>query len=279
MTRFKSQREVEEEEELERELADLKLKQEKQEPNSRSKFEAPKTTSIEGSKEDDVDWKTRYAELRRHEQQKEANYKAELAQVKRQLEGIQNGTIKPPKSQSEIQEWKDTYPEFAEVLETWIDKAVSEKTADLRRKNAQSEQEKALMRLKEKHPDCEAVFADKAFHDWMLDQSKTARETIYDSHDVKGAIFVLDKYKAEKGIKKSSGGATESDDDLSAARSVKVRGSTSINDDVSRDWEFSESQIERETSKDPKWWDANEDKIMSAHRRRKILLDLSGGAQ
>jgi hypothetical protein len=265
MTKYKNPRELEEMEEFEREELDRKVIDPVE----------PKETV----KEDTTDWKARYAELRRHQQQEKDRLLNENLTLKRQLEGIQSGTIKPPKSQEEISEWKETYPEFADVLDTWIKEAVAEQTADLRRQNAQSEKEKALLRLKEKHPDCEAIFIDQEFHEWMKEQPKLARDTIYKSFDVKGASFILDRYKAETGKSKKAGGASDDFDDVSAARAVKTRTAPSISEDTSRDYEFSESQIERESERNPKWWDANEEKILSAHRRGKILLDLSGGAR
>jgi len=39
------------------------------------------------------------------------------------------------------------------------------------------------------------------------------------------------------------------------------------------------SQIESESNKNPRWWDANEAKIEEAERKGKILYDLSGGAR
>lgn len=274
MTRFKNPRELEEDAEFERELLDKKLDKE---PEGTV---VNKKEVTEKKDDDEVDWKSRYAELRRHNQQEKDRAEREKAQLLRELEGVRNGSIKPPKSRDEINEWKETYPDFADVLDTWIKEAVNEATVDLKRKAQQSEKEKALMRLKEKHPDCENLFADQKFHDWLADQSQIARDTIYRSFNVKEAIYVLDRYKADNGISKDKGGAdVDNDEDRGTAKPVKVRNKPSVNDELEEGFEFSESQIERETEKDSKWWDANEDKILSAMRRGKIKLDISGGAR
>jgi len=272
MPKYVNQRELEEDAEFERELLDRQVIDE-----SDGEVVTPKTV-VEKPKDEEVDWKSRYAELRRHQQQEKDRLEREKTQLLRELEGIRTGAIKPPKTQEEINEWKETYPEFADVLDAWIKKAVDSATADLRREKAKSEKEKALLRLKEKHPDCESILSDQEFHNWLADQPKLARETIYNSFDVKAASFVIDRYKSELGITKSSDGVRDEDEFRSAAKSVKIKNKPSVNDELEDGFEFSESQIERETQRDPKWWDANEDKIMDAHRRRKIKLDLSGGA-
>lgn len=274
MQRYRNPREIEEDEEFEREILDKKIEEENNGEVVKQKVVVNKND------EEDVDWKKRYSDLRRQQQQERDKYERDKTQLNKELEGIRSGTIKPPKTREEMNEWKETYPDFADVLDTWIKEAISEATADLRREKVQSEKEKALLRLKEKHPDCDSIFSDQKFHDWMADQSQIARDTIYRSFNVKEAIYVLDRYKDDNGISKSRGGATEDEDDSrGASKSVRMKSSPKVNEDLEEGFEFSESQIERETQKDPKWWDANEDKILSAQRRGKIKLDLAGGSR
>lgn len=228
------------------------------------------------SKEEET-WKNRYGDLRRHQMEEAARLKDELAQLRKQMDGVKQGTLRPPKSAAEILEWKTEYPDFADVLDTWIKEEISLSTKDIKRQTDEIKREKALLSLKKKHPDAEDIFKDPGFHEWMEGQTERLKEIIYRSFDVEDASLVLDKYKA--GNKKKSRTRDEDDDSRENARAVKPKNVVRMDDDAGGDYEFSESQIERESAKNPRWWDANEDKIMEAQRKGRVLLDLSGGAR
>lgn len=238
------------------------------------------TPEPEISKEEAV-WKDRYGNLRRHSAEKEASYKAEIEQLRRQASMIQQGQIKPPKSAAEIIEWKETYPDFADVLDTWIKDEVTKATKDLRSTTNEIKKEKAILALEKKHPDANKIFADPEFHDWLQQQSQAEQNYIYKSYDVGNASFVLDKYKAQAKNSRGPGRPRKEDEDdaRAAAKAVKTKTSRVFDEDAGGEWEFSESGIEKACAANPKWWDANEDKVMDAQRRGKILLDLSGGAR
>lgn len=259
MTRYKNQRELDEmvEDQLEQNDAEVV----KEEP-----------------KEKEVDWKTRYSDLRRYQTEKENSYKSQLQTMQRELEGIRNGTLKPPKSREEINEWKENYPEFSEVLESWIAQAVEDKTKDFKRQSLEIKREKALIELTKLVPDAVThLQPNSEFLSWLNDQSTQEYNTIHNSFDYKSAAFIMNKFKAETGKGKKS----EMDDDFDpkvAARSVRTRTQTTPNAD-SDGYLYSESQIEEMSRKDPRWWDANEEKILDAQRRGKVLMDLMGGAR
>jgi hypothetical protein len=86
---------------------------------------------------------------------------------------------------------------------------------------------------------------------------------------------VISKYKAEKN--KSS--KVEDDFDAPAAAKVAKRSAPKDEPTINGDYEFTESQIDRESKRNRKWYEQNEAKIMDAHRRGKVLFDLSGGAR
>lgn len=222
-------------------------------------------------------WKNRYGDLRRLHQEDVARLKAEKDQLMKQMEGVRQGTLKPPKSAAEILQWKKDYPDFAEVLDTWIKEEIKLNTKDIKRQTDEIKKEKALLNLKKKHSDAEVIFSDPAFHSWMENQTARLNEIIYASFDVDDAAVVLDKYKAE--LKKKSRRRDDDDDSRELAKQVKTKNTIRFDDDAGGEYDFSESQIERESAKNPRWWDANEDKIMEAQSKGRILMDLSGGAR
>lgn len=226
--------------------------------------------------EEDEDWKKRYGDLRRHQNERESALKQEVEDLRRQINGIQSGSIKPPKTEAEVAAWLEEYPETAAILDALMEKKIETKTKDLKRQSTEIKKEKALNQLRRVHSDCEEIFNDPKFHEWMKDRSSVERDIIYKSFDVENAAFVLDKYKAANKKTKVVG---DDDDHMDAARPIRSRNKPDIVGDDDAQFLFSESQIERESRKDSKWFDKNYDAIMDALRRGKVKLDISGGAR
>lgn len=227
------------------------------------------------TKDEEV-WKDRYGNLRRHSAEQESRHKAEKAALEKQLQDVAAGKIKPPKTLEEINAFRAEYPEFSEVLDTWIKTEVGVATGGINQELEKAKQEKALLKLKERHSDALEVLESEEFREWLADQSKAEQDYIYKSYDVKSAAFVIDKFKAATGKSKKSG---DSDDKNGAAKAVRVRSDTRVSDGADGKYDYSESQIAREIKSNPGWWDANEDKIMDSQRKNRILMDLSGGAR
>lgn len=228
-------------------------------------------------------WKKRYADLRRHSEQVKAEAKAEADAARSRYEQLAKGQIKPPKSEEDVVEWMGQYPEFAGILETIVSKRVSDGTrdADRRLKELEIKQQEltvqeAVMKLKKRHPDFDELRNSEEFWAWLDVQSARDKAAILEDLDVDNAAFVIDKYKSQK-KKKPQG--EDIDFNKEAAKVVRSgRGTQEISDDFG-DFLYSESQIERESRRNPRWFDANEDKIMDAMAKRKVLMDLSGGAR
>lgn len=251
------------------------LEDEQEEKIEKVLKEEPKTPEEET-------WAQRYANLRRHQQEKENSLQKEIENLNRQIEGIKEGKIRPPKTASELQEWEEEYPDFAQLMDVKIKRAIQESTEDLRTQAVSVKREKAFMLLVKEHPDCGAIFKDAAFHDWMKTRSTLEQKAVFDGFEdlktdaavkerVKNAAFVLEKWKAvAKKKKKPVDGVDDGNTD--AARSVRTRSSVEVNGDMG-DYDFSESQIKRESDA---WYDKNEAKIREAQRKGRILYDISG---
>lgn len=229
-------------------------------------------------------WKKRYADLRRYQSKAEENLKRENEELTKRLELALKGHIKAPKSDEEIEAWMSEYPEFAGILETIVQKRISEATSKTQVKLEQLEQEqkniereKAVIELKKRHSDFEKLVKSSEFHDWLSNQSKKDQDAIYRSLDVDDADFVIGKFKARKNSSKSQGDDEEFDFN-EAAKVVKTSSNREPIEDFG-DYDFTESQIERESKRNRNWYSQNEEKIMTALRKGRILMDISGGAR
>lgn len=231
---------------------------------------------------DEQVWKQRYGDLRRHQAEKDAQVAAQIEEMRATINSLKTQSMKPPKSEEEIEAWKNAYPEFAEILETIVDSKVEGRLEQERPRykeleNTQEEikREKALLALKKLHPNCESYFEDEKFHTWLLEQPKKHQAFIYNSTDVDDAALVLDKYELYLGMNRSN---KEDNSDKDVSKNVKIRSEKSLPDN-SGNYLFTESEIEAKSKKDPRWFEANEEKIFEAMRKGKILLDISGAAR
>jgi len=232
--------------------------------------------------EEDESWKKRYGDLRRHEQERAAAHRAEMEKLQATMDTLrrqQQNALAPPKSREELEAWIKAYPDFAAINQAMIEDTVQsilrkEGINDLKSTQREIEADKAKMKLKKLHPNCEEIFEDPKFHEWLSTQKQNHQDFIYKSFNVDDAALVLDRYQlhTEKNSKKSG---DDEDTSRNAAKAVKtVRASAPEVD--SGDYWFTESQI---ASAGSKWWDANEEKILEAQRKGKILMDISGGAR
>jgi hypothetical protein len=223
-------------------------------------------------------WKKRYGDLRRAQAERDAKHKEELELKQRQLDGISSGQIKPPKSERELAEWMEKYPEFTSILDVYVSRKIDDKTKDFKVQSEEIQKEKAYIALKKRHPDLDEILDGASpIHEWLLTQKKVDQDAIYNSLDVDNADFVIEKYKMTL-TKKNKKSEDSSEDSREAAKSVKVNSRAQVPEKLDGDYWFSESEIDQK-GRNPRWWDANEDKIKEAQRKGKIFYDMTGGAR
>ena len=266
MVKFRNPREQAELEEVE------KIEQEEQ-----LLADEPKTV-------EDAIYKKRYSDARRGHQEYVNKTNAEIEDLKAKLENAYKTQIKAPSSEDEIIEWQRKYPEFAGILEAIVQKRIGEglresktKLEKIEEKQKELEVQEAVLALKKLHPDFEQLVNDENFHTWLGSQSKKYQDAIYNDLDVDAAAFVIDRYKSQKGKKSDKVEDRNSRED--AAKVVRTSSVTPDFSDDFGDYDFSESQIERESKRDPRWFAQNEDKIMKAYRSGRIKMDITGNAQ
>ena len=180
-----------------------------------------------------------------------------------------------PKSEEEIAEWTKKYPDVAGIVESIADKKARERSIDLdkrvqdiERMRVEAAKEKAEAELLKLHPDFADIREDDKFHDWADAQPKWVQDALYENvDDAKSVARVIDLYKIDSGIKKSS--------NKSAASAVNTRSKASPTSDESNNY-IRESQVDKMSDKE---YAKNQEAIMEAMRTGKFVYDLSGAAR
>ena len=153
------------------------------------------------------DYKKRYDDLKKH-------YDAKLNEFKsREQELIEEATknrteYKAPKTEEELEEFKNQYPDVYEVVETVAHlqseskaKVLEERLSKLQEREQQLVRQDAEKRLMERHPDFEDIRNSDDFHDWAKEQPKVIQDWIYsNADDADLASRALDLFKKDFGI-------------------------------------------------------------------------------
>ena len=153
------------------------------------------------------DYKKRYDDLKKHYDSKLNEFKS------REQELIEEATsnrteYKAPKSEEELEEFKNNYPDVYEVVETVAHmqsetkaKVLEERLSKLQERENELVRQSAEKRLMEKHPDFEDIKNSDDFHGWAKEQPKSIQDWIYsNADDADLASRALDLFKKDFGI-------------------------------------------------------------------------------
>ena len=224
---------------------------------------------------EEKNFKKRYGDLRRHTQEKEKEFQAQLDKLTAQLDAATKNELVLPKSEDEVEAWAKKYPDVAGIVEAIADKKASERSSELdgRLKEIESlrataKREKAEAELLSFHPDFQEIRADDAFHSWAEKQPKVVQDALYEnSEDAKSVARVIDLYKADQGIKTKA----SSSSDKAAASSIKAKGRATPDTDDSSKY-ITESQVAKMSIKE---YEKRMDEIFDAQRSGKFIYDMS----
>ena len=203
------------------------------------------------SKTDDVDYKKRYDDLKRHYDAKLAEWKDEKEELASQ--GMESPELdvltrlKSPKSMEELEQFKEQYPDVYGIVETvsalQADSTTSELRGEvekLREREKDMEIQKAYQELLRYHEDFDDLRNDDKFIAWLDEQPSTLSDGIYNNNtDAKWAARIIDLYKADTGLKKKK----RSNSSAAAAETVtktRTREVNSNGDGDQRTWKASE---------------------------------------
>ena len=255
----------------EEELQEL-MEEQKQDASSEEKVEEEPTNAEERT------FKKRYSDLRRHQQKQTDELKAEINNLKAQLEQSTKKQIQLPKSDEDIETWAKEYPDVAGIVETIAIKKAAEQQASLEEKvkalddmQQSVSKQRAETELLQMHPDFEEIRNDDDFHTWAEEQPQWVQNALYENdNDARSAARAIDLYKADRNItaKKSSS--------KDAAKSVSTKGKRSkpASDDSGNS--YKESDVQRMSARE---YEKHSDDIMEAIRNGKFIYDVSGSAR
>ena len=167
------------------------------------------TQKLEGmvSKEQDHDWKKRYADLKSYHdrQRNEWTQEKELVEAKIRLAEKSNVLSEMPKSFEEIEEFKQEYPEVYGIVETVSKLQAEAKSEELEKRISElnKREEEAQHRTSEAellalHSDFLDLKTDPEFLEWLDKQPETISNGIYKNRtDALWAARIIDLYKLD----------------------------------------------------------------------------------
>jgi hypothetical protein len=264
----------------EEELEQL-LKQQRGEAEEPESQEANAEDNEEPANAEEKTFKKRYSDLRRHQQKQSEEFKQQLAELRQQLDAATKKEMKLPKSDEDIEDWANKYPDVAAIIETIASKKAREQASSLEERmkmiddmQSSAAKEKAEAELMRLHPDFDDIRDSDDFHEWADEQPKWVQEALYENdNDARSAARAIDLYKADRGIStdkkktKASKGAAE-------AVSTKDSRSKPQTDEAST--YLKESDVQKMS---PQQYEKRSDEIMDAIRSGKFIYDISGSAR
>ena len=155
------------------------------------------------------DYKKRYGDLKKHYDTKLNEWKQEQELLNAKLSMAEKSTQIPelPKTEEELTEFREKYPDVYDVVETISALKASDRVKDIesRLEDLKVKEQEAVVQTAEQelismHPDFADLKESDEFLSWLDEQPTTLSDGIYKNNtDPKWAARVIDLYKADKG--------------------------------------------------------------------------------
>ena len=242
--------------------------------------EEPEEKEAEPKSAEEKTFKKRYSDLRRHQQKQAEELKKEIESLKTQLSVAAQKEMKLPKSDEDIEQWAEEYPDVAKIVETIAIKKAKEQNAaleqrmkaidDMQQSATKEKAEAELMRL---HPDFDEIRDSDDFHMWADEQPKWVQDALYENDsDARSAARAIDLYKVDRGIK----GEKKSKKDKGAAEAVSTKRERNTPQADESSTYLKESQVQ---AMSPQEYEKRSEEVMEAIRTGKFIYDISGSAR
>jgi len=181
------------------------------------------------------DYKKRYDDLKKHYDSKLNEFKSREQELLE--EATKNKTdYEAPKTEEELEQFKQQYPDVYEVVETFAHmqseskaKVLEERLSKLQQREVEISQQEAEKRLLERHPDFDDVRNSDDFHTWAKEQPESIQDWIYkNADDADLASRAIDLFKKDIGMEvtpnkiKSSSKKTKSAADMVSTKTTSV---------------------------------------------------------
>ena len=252
---------------------------ERDEALGKAKAEAEDIAETESLAPEEKTFKKRYGDLRRHSQEKEKSYQDEIFKLKQQLTQTASQEIKLPKSDEEIAQWSQEYPDVAKIVESIatkkakeLDSSLEERMKLIAEREAQSTRAMAEAELMRIHPDFETIRNDQEFHDWVELQPRWVQQALYENEsDSKSAARAIDLYKVDMGI--TSTPKKKADPSKDAAKAV-TRGSSNT-PSATKSGQANQIKESDVAKMKPHEFEKNEEKIKEAIASGNFIYDMT----
>jgi len=177
------------------------------------------------------DYKKRYDDLKKHYDRKLNEFKARETELQSQVKQPEYVT---PKTEEELQKFKQDYPDVYEVVETVAHlqsdakaKVLEERLSKLQEREMQISRQEAEKRLMERHPDFDEIRDSDDFHKWANNQPESIKSWIYsNADDADLASRALDLFKRDIGMalpeETKSSSRTQSAADMVSTKTTTV---------------------------------------------------------
>jgi len=191
------------------------------------------------------DYKKRYDDLKKHYDSKLNEFKSREEEL---LSQVNTPEYKAPKTEEELEKFKNDYPDVYEVVETVAHmqsetkaKVLEERLSKLQERENQLIRQDAEKRLTDRHPDFEDIRNSDDFHGWAKEQPKSIQDWIYsNADDADLASRALDLFKKDFGIEPTKTTSSSKPTKKSAADMVSTK-TTSVEPTQQKVW--SEKEI------------------------------------
>lgn len=191
-----------------------------------------------------TNYKKRYDDLKKHYDQKIADFKQKELELKAAAQTQQMNEYRPPKTLEDLEEFKTQYPDLYETVESVAHLQSEQQLEAIRTKlSAIEEREAAISRreaetaLQEKHPDFDEIRGDDKFHEWAKEQPESIQDWIYNNPDnVELAIKAIDLYKIEAGISTPKTAKTRKSQPTSSAADFVSTKTTTVDAKQPKIW-------------------------------------------
>ena len=174
-------------------------------PKQATPKEAPETEE-EVTPKKRTNYKKRYDDLKRH-------YDEKLAEFKQREQELLANNARPqyqaPKTQEDLEKFKQEYPDLYDTVETVAHMRSSEQVGQLeeqlkviKQREAKIIKREAEADLLAKHPDFPELRQSEEFHTWAKEQPEQIQQWVYKNPDnAQLASKAIDLFKLEKGYK------------------------------------------------------------------------------
>jgi len=154
------------------------------------------------TKQQEHDFKKRYDDLKSHYDKKVNEWK------QKEKELTQKPKYVAPKSTTELEEFKERYPDVYDVVESishlQADRRVEDiesRLSELREQEVELTKQNSLKELTTLHPDFPNLKDDDNFTKWLNEQPENISDGIYKNNtNAKWAARIIDLYKAEHNL-------------------------------------------------------------------------------